>query len=194
MSFKEKADSFEPSNEYEWRKWLEQNGDSKDSVWLIIHKKASPNPNLTWSQAVDHALCFGWIDSVRKTIDAEKFKQYFCKRKPKSTWSKVNKEKVEKLMEAGLMKKEGLNAISLAKENGSWQILDSIDALTVPIELEKAFKDCPEAESFYSALSHSKKRSILYWVVSAKRIETKEKRIQEFLESALAGKLPSRFS
>jgi len=108
-----------PSNQQEWRSWLELNHKSKEAVWLVFYKKKSPKYNLSWSQAVDEALCFGWIDSVKKTIDHETYIQYFSKRKPKSNWSKVNKDKVNNLIVNGLMKEEGLKSIAIAKENGS---------------------------------------------------------------------------
>ena len=85
------AEEFCPKNHEEWRKWLELNHDQKEAVWLIFYKKKSPNYNLSWSDSVDEALCFGWIDSTKKTINSEKYMQYFCKRKPKSNWSKINK-------------------------------------------------------------------------------------------------------
>jgi len=95
--------SYCPKDKADWRNWLKENHLIKDSIWLIFNKKKSPNPNLTWSEAVDEALCFGWIDSTKKSIDDKKYMQYFCKRKPKSNWSKVNKDKVKTLMEQGLM-------------------------------------------------------------------------------------------
>ena len=88
------TEEFCPSNQQDWRNWLELNHKNKDAVWLIFYKKNSPNFNLSWSESVDEALCFGWIDSTKKAIDKEKYKQYFSKRKAKSNWSKINKEKV----------------------------------------------------------------------------------------------------
>ena len=91
-----------PKSQTEWRQWLEKNHQSKQSVWLIYYTKKSTIPSLSWSEAVDEALCFGWIDSTRKTIDEFSFMQFFSKRKPKSNWSKINKEKVANLIEQGL--------------------------------------------------------------------------------------------
>ena len=113
-----------PNDKQNWRNWLQSNHNKKDAVWLIFYKKKSPNYNLSWSESVDEALCFGWIDSVKKTIDSEKYKQYFSKRKVKSNWSKVNKDKVQTLIEQGLddavlneqLKPE--NLIAAAIENG----------------------------------------------------------------------------
>jgi len=120
------AEEYCPKDNEDWRKWLELNHKRKDAVWLIFYKKKSPNYNLSWSASVDEALCFGWIDSVKKTIDSESYKQYFSKRKAKSNWSKVNKDKVKTLIDRDLMREEGYKSIEIAKENGSWTILDNV--------------------------------------------------------------------
>ena len=101
-------EEFCPANKEEWRNWLQENHLCKDKVWLIVYKKAAKRPNLSWSEAVDEALCFGWIDSIKKRIDEFKYKQQFGKRKAKSTWSKINKEKVEKLLKQNLISDEEL--------------------------------------------------------------------------------------
>ena len=105
--------TYHPKNKEDWRNWLKKNHLIEDSIWLIFHKKNSPNPNLSWSEAVDEALCFGWIDSTKKSIDKEKYMQFFCKRKPKSNWSMVNKNKVKTLIEQGLMEEAGLKSIKI---------------------------------------------------------------------------------
>jgi uncharacterized protein YdeI (YjbR/CyaY-like superfamily) len=128
-----------PKNKKEWREWLELNHKNKEAVWLIFYKKKSPNFNLSWSDSVDEALCFGWIDSVKKTIDNEKYRQYFSKRKEKSNWSKVNKEKVKVLIEKGLIKEAGYKSIEIAKENNSWTLLDAVEALITPEDLKEEF-------------------------------------------------------
>ena len=115
-----------PINQEAWREWLSSNHDQEDADWLIYFKKNSPKHNLSWSDAVDEALCFGWIDSVIRKIDADSYKQYFTKRKPKSNWSKVNKDKVKNLIDQGLMQQAGYQSIQIAKENGSWNNLDAV--------------------------------------------------------------------
>ena len=147
-------------------------------------------PAVSWSEAVDEALCFGWIDSTKRPIDEEKYMQYYGKRKPTSTWSKVNKEKVEKLIADGRMTSAGLESIKIAKQNGSWNILDTVEALIIPDDLEKAFKTTPGSRDFFLALSKSAKKSILHWLVMAKRPETRQKRIKETVESAGQHLLP----
>lgn len=193
MTKKETANSFCPKDQKEWRAWLSSNHIKEDSVWLIIYKQGSASPNITWSEAVDEALCFGWIDSTKKPIDEEKYMQYFGKRKAKSTWSKINKDKIEVLQKNGLMKPAGLKCIEVAKENGSWTILDSVEQLIIPEDLEEAFKQHPNSKAFFIGLSKSIKKGMLYWVISAKRPETRAKRIQEIVEKTSQGEKPKGF-
>ena len=115
---------FCPESTQQWRAWLQENHDTENAVWVIFYKNKSQNPIISWSDAVDEALCFGWIDSIAKPIDEEKFMRFFSRRKPKSVWSRINKQKVERLISAGLMTKKGIESIEVARENGSWTILD----------------------------------------------------------------------
>lgn len=112
--------------------WLENNHVIEDSVWVIFYKQKVKKPTMTWSDSVDEALCFGWIDSTKMTLDKERFIQYFSKRKAKSTWSKVNKDKILVLRASGDMTPAGEVSIEVAKRNGSWEILDSVEALIIP--------------------------------------------------------------
>ncbi len=185
--------SYCPKNKQEWRKWLQKNHLKEESIWLVINKKNAPNPNLTWSEAVDEALCFGWIDSVRMPIDEYQFKQYFSKRKPKSNWSKINKDKVAVLIENGLMQDAGYKSIEIAKKNGSWTILDKIESLEIPNDLKVALENQKGAMEFFEGLSKSDKKILLHWVSSAKRDETKQKRILEVVENASNNQLPNQF-
>jgi uncharacterized protein YdeI (YjbR/CyaY-like superfamily) len=182
-----------PSDKQDWRKWLELNHNKKESVWLIFYKKKSPNYNLNWSESVDEALCFGWIDSVKKTIDTEKYIQYFSRRKAKSNWSKINKDKVQILIEQELMKEEGYKSIEIAKENGSWTFLDEIEALLIPEDLKGEFVNYKGSMEYFDSLSKSVKKILLYWIVSAKRKETRQKRILEIAENASKNLKPKQF-
>jgi len=187
------VEEFCPSDKKDWRDWLELNHGKKDAVWLIFFKKKSPNYNLSWSESVDEALCFGWIDSTKKGIDNEKYRQYFCKRKPKSNWSKINKDKVKTLIDQGLMKEAGFKSIEIAKENGSWTILDEVEALVIPEDLKSGFKKYKGSIEYFNSLSKSVKKQLLYWIVSAKRIETRQKRILEIVENAGQKMKPKQF-
>jgi len=181
---KNEPDIFYPKSQAEWRKWLQENHLSKQAVWLVYYKKKSKIESLTWSEAVDVALCFGWIDSKRITIDKDTSHQFFSKRKPKSTWSKINKNKVQELIEKGLMTEAGLACIETAKQNGSWTILDEVEELIIPKDLETEFEKKPNSKDFFFSLSKSLKKIILYWLVCAKTTETRQKRIAEIIDSA----------
>lgn len=176
------AEEFCPKDQKEWRRWLELNHIEKDAVWMIRYRKTSENYNLSWSEAVDESLCFGWIDSTQRTIDSERYKQYFTKRKAKSNWSKINKEKIENLIAKGLMAEAGLKSIEVAKENGSWTIIDSVENLEIPEELKQAFANHKGVMEYFESLSKSDKKFILHRIASAKREETRAKRVVEIIE------------
>ena len=175
---------FYPKNLTAWRKWLEKNHIAERAVWVVFHSKKSALESITWSEAVDVALCFGWIDSKKVKIDEETAHQFFSKRKPKSTWSKINKTKVEKLIEQGLMTEAGRRSIETAKQNDSWTILDEVEELIIPADLEAELANKPNSKDFFLSLSKSVRKIILAWLVFAKTTETRQKRINEIVESA----------
>lgn len=177
-------ETYTPTSQKDWREWLVENHQSKQSIWLIYYTKKSDNPSLTWREAVDEALCFGWIDSTQKKIDEFSFMQFFSKRKPKSIWSKVNKDKVQELIDNNKMTKAGFESIEVAKKNGSWTILDEVEELIIPQDLENAFKEYEGSKDYFFSQSKSVKKMILSWIVLAKRPETRQKRIDEIAESA----------
>ncbi len=182
-----------PYDKKEWRKWLELNHNKKEAVWLIFYKKKSPNYNLSWSDSVDEALCFGWIDSTKKTIDKERYMQYFSRRKPNSIWSKINKDKVDYLNSENLMQEAGYKTIEIAKENGSWTFLDEVEALLIPEDLKEEFVNHKGSMEYFDNLSKSDKKNLLYWILSAKRKETRQKRILEIVENANKNLKPKQF-
>lgn len=186
-------ETFCPTSQQEWREWLLENHRSKQSVWLVYYKKESNKPSISWSNAVDEALCFGWIDSTKKTLDHETFMQFFCKRKPKSVWSKINKIKVQRLTNEGLMMQAGYESIETAKGNGSWTLLDEAEDLTIPEDLEKAFKTQTGSKEYFLSLSKSARKSILQWLLLAKRPETRQSRINEVVELAAQKLKPKQF-
>lgn len=187
------VETYCPQSRTDWRKWLKKNHQIKQSVWLICYTKKSNLPTVNWSEAVDEALCFGWIDSTRRTIDEFSFKQFFSKRKPKSNWSKINKEKVQLLIENGLMTQAGLDSIEIAKQNGSWTILDEVEELIIPNDLEKAFRKHKGSKDYFLSLSKTIRKMMLASLVLAKRPETRQKRIDEVVESAGQNKKPKQF-
>ncbi len=170
---------FYPASLTGWRNWLVKNHLSKQSVWLVFYTKSSGKKTITWSEAVDVALCFGWIDSRKIKIDHETFHQFFSKRKPNSTWSKVNKEKVKQLIESGQMTQAGYESIAIARQNGSWTILDEAEALRIPDDLEKAFRKYKGAKAYFLSLSKSLKKQMLTSILLARRSDTRQKRVDE---------------
>lgn len=190
MKEKEIIETFYPSNQKQWRAWLKKNHAKKQSVWLLCYKVKSGKPSITWSDAVDEALCFGWIDSIRKSVDDETFVQFFSQRKPTSAWSKINKDKVERLIAEGRMTDAGLASIETAKQNGSWSKLDEVETLAIPKDLAKAFSANKGSKKFFLSLSKSVQKMILQWVAFAKREETRQKRIAEVATLAAKKRKP----
>jgi uncharacterized protein YdeI (YjbR/CyaY-like superfamily) len=172
-------ETFCPSNRQEWREWLHEYHQSKQSVWLVYYKKKTNIPSITWSEVVDEALCFGWIDSTAKLIDEEKYMQFITRRKPKSVWSKINKDKVQRLIDEDQMMPAGYASIEIAKLNGYWSILDEVEALIIPPDLEMGFAAQPGSKEAFLSLSKSAQKALLYGLVLAKQAATREKRIGE---------------
>lgn len=173
-----------------WREWLAENHCTSPGIWLIYYKVKSGKPSVQYSEAVKEALCFGWIDSKVKSLDEDRYMQIFTPRKPKSVWSKLNKQYIEELIEQGLMTEAGLKKIDVAKQDGSWFTLDAIEALTIPTDLEQALAANEIAKQNFEAFSNSTKKTILFWIDSAQRPETRLKRIEQTLASATQNKNP----
>ncbi|MGV3629769.1 MAG: YdeI/OmpD-associated family protein [Bacteroidota bacterium] len=187
------SNTFNPSNTQEWRSWLEKNHDKEQAVWLIYYKIKSGKPTISWSEAVDEALCFGWIDSTKRPLDEERFMQFFTRRKATSVWSKINKEKVRQLIDRGLMTKAGFATIETAKQNGNWTIMDEAEELTIPNDLEQEFSKREGSRDYFLSLSRSVRKSMLQWIVLAKRAETRHKRISELAALAAQKQKPKQF-
>lgn len=184
MDLKDGIQTFYPPTQIAWREWLQKHHETEKAVWLIYYKRGSGVPSIDWGQAVEEALCFGWIDSKAVKRDKESYYQFYCPRKPKSGWSKKNKETVTRLINEGRMEPAGMAAIELAKKTGTWNALDEIEACIVPEDLQAALDHNPAALTHWTAFPPSSKKIILYWVMSAKRAETREKRIRETVELA----------
>lgn len=179
MEVKDGIKAVPASNTDKWRQWLSANHSSEKGIWLIIYKKDSGIPSITYDQAVDEALCFGWIDSKPNKRDQDSIYQYFAKRNPKSNWSKVNKEKVARLTAANKMQMAGLEMVDHAKAIGTWDALNDVDNLVIPQDLAEALADYDSATANFEAFPKSVKRGILEWIFNAKRSETRKKRITE---------------
>lgn len=168
-------------NSQEWRLWLHENHNSCKGVYLLFYKVSSTNESMRWEEAVQVAICYGWIDSTVRKIDDEKRKQLFTPRKDKSVWSKLNKSYIEKLLQENLIHESGLQKIEIAKKNGSWHSLDAVESLSIPADLEKAFQENDAAYSNYTNFSPSYRKSYLYWLNQAKREGTRTARISEII-------------
>lgn len=134
MGMEEWLESIYASDRAVWRSWLERNHLTSSGIWLIYYKVKSGKPSVLYAEAVKEALCFGWIDSKVKSIDEERYQQIFTPRKPKSVWSKLNKQYIEELIDQGLMTDAGLAKITAAQQDNSWTILDAIEALIMPVD------------------------------------------------------------
>ncbi len=171
--------SIHPASRSEWRQWLEDNHTREEGVWLIGYKKATGKPRMEYDEAVEEALCFGWIDSKPNSLDAERSLLWFAPRKPCTGWSKINKERVERLIAANQMAPAGMARIEAAKQDGSWYALDAVEALEIPGDLGEALVTQPPAAQYFEAFPRSVKRSILEWITAAKTPETRARRIAE---------------
>lgn len=178
----------------EWRKWLEENAATSRGVWLIYYKQGSGKPCVSYEEAVEEALCFGWIDSRANALDSESYVQHFSPRKPKSPWSKPNKQRVEKLIQQGLMTAAGLKTIEAAKQNGGWNVYDAIEELTMQEDLREALAANKTAHTNFEAFSNSSKKQLLWWVESAKRADTRLKRIEQIVLSAEQNRNPLNYA
>ena len=168
-------------NDLQWRKWLHENHKVSEGIYLIFYKIDHVKESMRWEEAVGVALCYGWIDSTVKSLGDGKRRQYFCPRKPKSVWSKVNKTHIEELDKAGLMHESGWKAIETAKSNGSWTALDAVENGVVPEDLQHAFDQNEKAWQNFQNFTFGQRKSYLYWLNHAKRQETRQKRIQEII-------------
>lgn len=178
------SNSFYAKDLTSWHKWLEENHSQKEFVWLIFFKKNSKTPCISLQDAIDEALCYGWIDSKPNKRDAESYYLFFAQRKPKSVWSKINKEKVKRLLIEVRIQKAGLQKIEQAKKDGSWDVLNEIEELIMPEDLMLALKKKKAANKFFEAFPSGVKKGIYQWIISAKKAETREARIEETVRLA----------
>ncbi len=190
LKFESKLETFQAKNRQQWRKWLEENHKDYVGIWLIYYKVKSGKPSIKYSEAVQEALCFGWIDSKVKSLDSERYMQVFTPRRPKSVWSKLNKQYIQELIKEGLMTEAGLQKIELAKQDGSWTKLDAIEELIVPTDLQEALAANITAKKYFESLSKSSKKNLLFWIETAKRSDTRLKRIEKTINSAAQNKNP----
>ncbi len=167
-----------------WRAWLEANHATASGAWLVTWRTRSGRQGLDYEAAIEEALCVGWVDSTGGRVDDERGKLYFAPRKPRSVWAATNKARVERLIAEGRMMPAGLAAIERAKANGSWELLDSVERLEVPDDLAAALDAQPPAAANFAAFPPSARKMLLGWLVTARRPETRARRIEEIADAA----------
>jgi uncharacterized protein YdeI (YjbR/CyaY-like superfamily) len=180
------------ANPAQWRAWLEEHHASAAEAWLRHYRKQVGRPGLTYEQGVEEALCFGWIDGLLRKVDDESYALRYTPRKPRSVWAASNKQRVEKLIREGRMAPAGLAKVAAAKASGEWEAATAReDVDTIPADLA-AVLDRHQARAAFEAWPPSHRKQYLYWLESAKKPETRQKRIQAIVEAATTGKLPPR--
>lgn len=168
----------------EWRAWLEEHSGTETELVVGFWKKGSGKPSMTWSESVDEALCFGWIDAVRRTVDAESYTIRFTRRKPTSNWSTVNVAKVEALRQQGRMTPAGETAFALRREDRTG--VYSFEQGDIAFD-DSPIRADPQAWAFWERQPPSYRKVVAHWLTSAKRPETREKRLRELLEDCRNG-------
>lgn len=166
----------------DWHAWLKKNHTASNGIWLQIAKRNTDTPTVSYADALEVALCYGWIDGQKQSLDAQFWLQRFTPRTAKSVWSKINREKVSALIEAGQMQPAGLKAVEAAQKDGRWDAAyASASQATVPEDLQAALDANKKARAFFQTLDSHNRYSILYRVQNAKKAETRSKRISEFV-------------
>ncbi len=176
------------SSPSEFRKWLEENHSSATELLVGFYKVNTGRPSMTWSQSVDEALCFGWIDGIRKSVDDERYTIRFTPRKPASTWSSINIKKVRELTEKGVMHPKGLEAFNKRKTDRSGVYSYEQEMKQFSSSFEKTFKASEKGWNFFQSQSPSYKRTAIHWIMSAKQEPTKENRLDKLIRFSEAGK------
>ncbi len=163
----------------EWRAWLEKNHLRNKGIWLVTYKKHWGEKHVPYEDVVEEALCFGWVDSLGRKLDDERSMLWMAPRRPGSKWSKPNKLRIAKLTAAGSMAPAGLAKVDAAKRNGAWNALDAVEALEIPPDLAEALDGYPAARGNFDAFPRSVRRGTLEWIASAKKTETRARRVEE---------------
>jgi uncharacterized protein YdeI (YjbR/CyaY-like superfamily) len=183
----DQLERFEPASRRDWRAWLTAHAGESAGVWVVTFKQSTGRPTLSYDDVVEEALCFGWVDSKSKGLDDQRTMMLLTPRKPGSGWSRPNKLRVEKLAAAGAMTPAGLAVIEAAKADGSWSLLDSVEALEAPADLLAALAASPAAAAAWQSFTPGAQKRVLLWLVTAKRPATRASRIAETVRLAAEG-------
>jgi uncharacterized protein YdeI (YjbR/CyaY-like superfamily) len=177
------------SNRKDWRRWLEKNHANEKEIWLVYYKKHTGKDRIPYEDAVEEALCFGWIDSIIRKLDDERYAQKFTPRKNSSQWSESNKKRIAKLVKLGMMTADGLNKVKIAKETGKWdEIINLPNSDKIHPEFEIALKNSPLAGKNFDNLAPSYKKHYNGWISAAKKDETRRSRIEEAIDLLIKNK------
>jgi uncharacterized protein YdeI (YjbR/CyaY-like superfamily) len=177
-----------PTTRAQWRAWLAAHHLEPDGVWVVSWKKATGKPAVTYGDAVEEALCVGWVDSKPASLDDDRGLLWFSPRRSGSGWSRPNKERVERLVAVGLMQPAGLAVVAAARADGSWSMLDAVEDLLEPDDLARALDAEPRARAAWDGFPRSARRGILEWIVQAKRAETRAARVATTVSEAREGR------
>lgn len=186
MGAMDDAERLEPTAVEEWTAWLHEHHTQTTGVWLVSPRKAAAR-SFSYEAAVLEALRWGWVDSTVKPVDEVRSMQWFAPRRPGSMWTRINKGRITRLEEAGLMEPAGAAAIAVAKETGMWTLMDDVEDLVVPPDLDAAFERHPGSREHWESWSASARKLILTWIVLAKRPETRGVRVETTAEKAARG-------
>ncbi len=179
---------YTPRNREQWRNWLEENHAEETEVWLVFLKQHTRKPNVSYNDAVEEALCFGWVDGVKRSIDEDRYEHRFTPRKEVSKWSKLNKERALRMIEAGQMMPAGRKSIDLAKTSGRWtEPVIARTSFSMPPEFNERLKRNKKAATFFESLAPSYQRQYVAWIATAKRTETQKRRLDEAIELLTRG-------
>jgi uncharacterized protein YdeI (YjbR/CyaY-like superfamily) len=177
-----------PKTRKQWRAWLAKHHARSEGVWVAGYRTGTGKPRVEYSEIVEEALAFGWIDSRAKTLDDDRSLLWLAPRRPTSAWSRSNKERVARLEREGVMTDAGRRVVEAAKASGAWTLLDAVEALEVPEDLAEALSSNEAAQRHFDAFPASSKKIILTWIATAKREETRKRRILETVRLAAVNK------
>lgn len=178
--------AIQPATRAAWRRWLERHHARTGGVWFVYYKQGSGKRRYSYEDVIEEALCFGWIDGVARALDDERAMLWLAPRRPRSVWSAINKQRIARVIDAGLMHAAGLAKIDAAKRDGSWSTYDSVYRLEIPADLASALKRTPGAAANFAAFPKSVKKPLLAWIAQAKRPETRTRRVAEVARRAAA--------
>lgn len=173
------TDSVTPKSRGAWRDWLAKHHADKAEVWLVFYKRHTGKPSLTYEDAVEEALCFGWIDGVRRKVDEDRYMHRFSPRQPGSRWSALNRTRVARMEAKGLMTPAGRSAVEAARRSGKWdETVEAVD-MTMPPEFEERLRQDKQAAQFFDSLAASYRRQFIGWINAARRPDTRQRRLDE---------------